>query len=174
MSPTTNAFGVVHKRAKTPVVVPPPYDGKKVLLGLSAIGAGSYLAGKKVKQGKVSKVETVERLAGNVVPANTIDAYRKSKKRKTEAATLHWGAQTAGNAAGVGAGMAIGGLAARKTGFSRAASKIGPVSISAAKKQKWAEYLAASTGGSAGGLAGGAYMHRKIRNSDRYDYRGKK
>jgi hypothetical protein len=177
-----NAFGIVHKLAVKEVGVkslghPAGPRTLAVVGGAGAVGAGgSYLLTRR--KSKDRRVAKADKLAGivvdNTVSAETKDVYRRARRRRPEAAGVHWGGLTAGNLAGSAAGMGAGAYLASKAPALKNASKVGPWTVSAAKKTRLAELAGASVGGTAGGVVGGEAARQYVkRNRKRYAYKEK-
>lgn len=136
--------------------------GEKGLLFKSAFGV------------EVAKRDTVPEWMTSALPASTVMAYNKSRRRKTQAAASNLAAKTGGGLVGGLVGATALGLAAKRVPILRPltqSSKVLGTTISAERKMGAAQ---AAAGGVVGGVTGGITGNRslnRIKGDKRYGYR---
>lgn len=125
-----------------------------------------------VDHGAISKRETVPDWLSPVLPASTVRAYDRSKRRKLEAAGGNLAAKTGGAVAGGAVGLGAAALAGKKLKPLREGVKLAGRSVDAKTLRGWTQASLSSTvAGAAGGVAGGAHLSHVKRKKQRYGYR---
>lgn len=125
-----------------------------------------------VDHGTISKRETVPDWMSPVLPASTVRAYDRSKRRKLEAAGGNLAAKTGGAAAGGAVGLGLAAIAGKKLKPLREGMKVAGHAVDAKTLRGWTQATVSSAAaGAGGGVAGGAHLSHVKSKKQRYGYR---